>query len=1086
MRDTDAETRESALTNHIRHLLLNYVVQHITADYIQLTEQAVVDLRARYFVEIPTIDPNSLILPTDPFDTLTRIHGLAALEQFQEKLQSTPGAIQCIKKFRKVEAGKPKSEGVALQESRFESNFPLCRPFSPILTTRARRETPRSKRHPKLLDSLPALHQEFLSSQKIAPIEVEPISETLVKQDEVLDTNWRLRPEEHEAVRSLLRSTLSGPPKGYKNRHLNFSARSDSPPIPRPIPEPQFIPIFPRRRRVGSGVREGDPPPSGLKGITSLPAVILPPVETDEFEPELHRQNMVVVDGWHAYRSSPSPTPSPSSSQEIDELFMESPDTTPPPVRPTKMEIVQIPRVRRIGGERKKPLPIGHGTDLGTFLLPRVSKVPTASPPLHLSLEPSVSMVGQADSTCKSTLDIDHRDFDGEVAGLYGHRKQDPRDLILKEKLDEKRQLLMDVPVLPPPNEHPPNALFLPSSLSDFVVPVKVKGQTNVRHPTHWHMFLKKAKGIPSLNVELSWVPIAAKTRIPTSSEIMKVTSLFDVDLPSADITALLGKVLPATLSASEPPTWTDTWSHRYRSSLYPELDEPDPEISRFEIVLSRKERRRVAGLPDKVQDEEVEMEDTYAPLDPEDLPIVDDRSAKRPRLNWGEHFDDSGIALDPPPHGTFLGDTDFCSFEGDKENFLPYEPYYDYDALAFPNAERNEQCDTYSQSTAFPAQSQQSPNDLGVQSICEPREFVALSFESLPISAQPTQLPVPLDETASTCAGMFEPSPNAIVNDSRITEPCVHPPSPGIASHSLGIEAFAQLRAKKITVPVPESLPAPIIQDAPAHLEERSHSVPESIYDRNTVRLPTPWNPPDVLHRYMVSMDLVQKQGLVRCLRSRACSIDLVERDSLGGVDVILDPHTAIMFTNLLILPSGCADLVTRIAQHTCNMASELFAYSPPVLKALGKLRRDLGIAEGCGSKRPACTVQYAFADTVEEAAMFTRYFGDCAEANDDSRGAIWGDRAWLDDDVPEGEQDLAAVDGMNRFAAYLILCQIDLGDFLELSAEARMEKFSAFIGMERMMLLNQVIENRLQAMQPSDSEMEPSVVPVQSQQWI
>jgi hypothetical protein len=38
-----------------------------------------------------------------------------------------------------------------------------------------------------------------------------------------------------------------------------------------------------------------------------------------------------------------------------------------------------------------------------------------------------------------------------------------------------------------------------------------------------------------------------------------------------------------------------------------------------------------------------------------------------------------------------------------------------------------------------------------------------------------------------------------------------------------------------------------------------------------------------------------------------------------------------------------------------------------------------------------------------VEEAAMFTRYFGDFAEANDDSRGIIWGEREWLDDDVPE-----------------------------------------------------------------------------------
>ncbi|KAJ7243403.1 hypothetical protein B0H12DRAFT_1130976 [Mycena haematopus] len=1064
MHDTDAETaRDSALAIHIRHLLLDYVVQHITTNYIELTEQAVVDLWAQYFEKIPTTDPNSLTLPTDPFDTLTRIHGLATLERFQEKFQSTPGAIQLIKRLIKAETGKPKSDRVSLQESSFESSVPVCRPFSPILTTRAIRETPRAKAEsPKLLDSLPPVHQEFLSSQGIAPIGVEPILETSVKQDEVLKTNWRLRPEEHDAVRSLLRSVLTGPPKGYKNRHLDFSARPDSPPIPSRIPEPQFIPIFPRRRRVGSGVHEGDPPPTGLEGIASLPAVILPPAEIDELEPELHRQNMVIVDGWQAYRSSPSPTPSPSSSQEdqLDELFMESPDTTPPPVRPTKMDVVLIPRVGRIGGEKTKPLPIGHGTDLGNFLLPHVQKAPTASPASHFSLEPSVSMVGQADSACELTLDIDHQDLDDDVAGLYGHQKQDPRDLILKDKLDEKRQLLMDVPVLPPPNEHPPNALFLPSSLRDFVTPSKAKDQTNVKHPTH--LFLKKAKGIPSLNVELSWVPIAAKTRIPTSSEIIKVTSLFDTDLPSTQMAALLGKV-PATVSDSELPAWADTWSRRYRSSLSPELDDPDPEISRCEIILSRKERRRVAGLPNEVQDEE--MEDSYDALDPEDAPI-DDRSAKRPRLSWDECLDDSGIAFDAPSHDSqiFLGDAESYPYDGDKENLLPHdEPYHEYHAPAFPAAECNEEYDPYS---AFPAESQRSLDHQEVSSINESREF-------------PTQLPVPRDETAASdnpYVSMFEPDPNTIMNGLKTAKHSSYPPSPDIASHSLGIAAFAKLRAKKITVSVPESLPPTVTHDAPTRLEAPSYSAPENIYDRNTLRLPSPWTPPESLHRYMVSMDLVQKQGLVRCLRSRSCSIDLVERDSLGGVDIILDPNTAIIFTNLLILPSECADLVSRVAQQswffsrllvifdayptaysyrsrdTCNTASELFAYSPPVIKALGKLRRDLGISEGCGTKRQACVVQYAFADTVEEAAKFTRYFGDFAEANDDSRGMIWGDRAWLDDDVPEGEQDLAAADGMNQFAAYLILCQIDLGEFLELSAEARVEKFGAFVGVERM----------------------------------
>ncbi|KAJ7702248.1 hypothetical protein B0H17DRAFT_923713 [Mycena rosella] len=116
---SDALDSEYALRAHIRQLLLNYAVAHITTDYIQLTEQAVTDLWSQYLVEIPTADPHSLLLPTDPFETLTRIHGLGSAEPFLEKFQSTPSAVQYIKKLRliKPQSGKPKSDRVVFEES---------------------------------------------------------------------------------------------------------------------------------------------------------------------------------------------------------------------------------------------------------------------------------------------------------------------------------------------------------------------------------------------------------------------------------------------------------------------------------------------------------------------------------------------------------------------------------------------------------------------------------------------------------------------------------------------------------------------------------------------------------------------------------------------------------------------------------------------------------------------------------------------------------------------------------------------------------------------------------------------------------
>jgi hypothetical protein len=116
------------------------------------------------------------------------------------------------------------------------------------------------------------------------------------------NTDWRLRPEDHEPVRSILRAVLApriGP--GYKNRHLDFAARPNSPSIPDQLPASPFIPIFPRSAKRGGGTRHDAPAPLGLKNIANLPALILPPVKVEQLEPDLHTQNMVVVDGWREY-----------------------------------------------------------------------------------------------------------------------------------------------------------------------------------------------------------------------------------------------------------------------------------------------------------------------------------------------------------------------------------------------------------------------------------------------------------------------------------------------------------------------------------------------------------------------------------------------------------------------------------------------------------------------------------------------------------------------------------------------------------------------------------------------------------------
>ena len=41
-----------------------------------------------------------------------------------------------------------------------------------------------------------------------------------------------------------------------------------------------------------------------------------------------------------------------------------------------------------------------------------------------------------------------------------------------------------------------------------------------------------------------------------------------------------------------------------------------------------------------------------------------------------------------------------------------------------------------------------------------------------------------------------------------------------------------------------------------------------------------------------------------------------------------------------------------------------------------------------------------------------------------------------------------MASVDGMNRFSASIVLCQVSLQDFLNMEPEERIARFGGFIG--------------------------------------
>ncbi|KAF8841918.1 hypothetical protein BDN67DRAFT_1068110 [Paxillus ammoniavirescens] len=272
----------------------------------------------------------------------------------------------------------------------------------------------------------------------------------------------------------------------------------------------------------------------------------------------------------------------------------------------------------------------------------------------------------------------------------------------------------------------------------------------------------------------------------------------------------------------------------------------------------------------------------------------------------------------------------------------------------------------------------------------------------------------------------------------------------------------------------------------------------PDDVFDQHTVRLPEHWNPATTTHRYLASMAFIQKRALVRELEDDRCRVALVERYDLGGTDMIIDPDHGVLFIPLLALPAQLESVVDRISRESWRYLNLLivfeaypsaqsyradtsrnsrlvpYAYSPPICKAVKKLRRTLGIAEGCGSMNPRCTITWAFANHVEESARMVRCFGEEARANaiGQGRDVLWDEREWLEEEGREGESDLSMVQGMNTFAAFVMLYDRPLQSILDSSSEVRQEEFGQLLGQERLTCLNVVIEKRTQEITAVDTD--------------
>ncbi|KAG1825271.1 hypothetical protein EV424DRAFT_686906 [Suillus variegatus] len=1172
---------ELTLRNHIRQTFLPYVRKYITRDHVAYTESKLEQIFTESLDFVPLADPHVLVLPPDPLDTLVR--SLKDLDfSFDERLTTDGDTVRKIKSSLKTIMGEGRelrSEACWREEDHMYTHIAeIYRPMTPILTNRARKQTPKAGSN-AFRASLPRTQPALFEHTGIKSVVVAQIEDSDVPNlEEVLNVRPTIESTTRTYILSLFKSANPPAQLTETNVHVASFLRADSPPLQ--IQRPLSPPLFSRSQASPGSLWTSITNAKDIVGrLNAAPAPV-----PKELEDNVDSGNMSIVDGWAVLPISSPPSASPLSSQgtEIDELWEASP--TPPGTPATslfsaRMDEVEIPRIHKPGHilphslkprgsnslksliEHLKPVatakskeghttaPTNQNTNISLFI-----SSPSAEDGRILDAENS--MLGQPPSVCtasplpahagrdrrkKSDQDQALQDIDVEqgldmaLRHIYQAVQQENIEgCVLQERLDEKDVALMDVPHLPSPTVHLGPCLQ-PTSMRALIH--RGKMNTNVQR----HTTLEPVKGIKPLNLELSWRPFKFAAPIPTDESVSLVAESTLDDLvklgyadkaSEAKIHGLLADLETTSCHSANVAESKKSKDKRCTGSFG--LSPPRPLKSSmlgegFELVLTKRERRLLAGLPEfedfhehraKYGEDHHERQDKVRGGDETSLETDnEDQPAKPPRLV----FHDSGI-LDSIPNvvddsdvaynglsGPTFGDPEIAfNYSGvalpnlhdnetryrDQDDPSPLEAVYSLDGVGYSDKdeEDNPHCvcqhqgqeqdrdqghEGPSSSFPLPARHRYGPSpypaspplrgldqDYAMADYSQDKyvesAFFPLSFGSQGerVSKCPTDLVVLSggDEERSVLPDTDSPKKTQGISDKdqpanitaflRYFGPEMDPSTafPAFKRRRLDdpmaaavvtrgfLDDYLALRNKNGMCDPPPSVTPAIISE-PQGLQLGSISPPRAapveILDTYTMHLPNVWNAPTVNHCYLASMALIQKRALVRALQAPECRVHLVERYVLGGVDIAMDPDTAVLVAPLLALPSQVEGLVDRISQaswrytriliifeafpsanaftaeiSTNNVKLMPYAFSPPILKAIKKLRRLLTIAEGCGTKNAECKIQWAFANDVGEVALFVRIFGNLAQewAFNGGGNALWEDRGWLQVDEHEG----------------------------------------------------------------------------------
>ncbi|KAJ3964143.1 hypothetical protein EV361DRAFT_956232 [Lentinula raphanica] len=319
---------------------------------------------------------------------------------------------------------------------------------------------------------------------------------------------------------------------------------------------------------------------------------------------------------------------------------------------PLRMHMKKSKQETHIANESCSPSALHNDAEMRSspimdFDDPVLTQTHAAGATSSVTVNNEVSFAGQLGLILDGIDAADIESFASELhAILQSVDIESPLNMILREKLDLRSD---------------GKGIFIEdeSSLRRFVVPLSaaIKGGNEKDANKTYHQFVKKAKAIASLTLELSWVLFSTQTTaLPTHTEILARDEFMDdtntgvlnsatginaeAKDPGGAMAESSGDLEPVTdTGPSQIEELFERWSRRADQVMLTMVFYPEGKIDH---ALSREERRRVKGIA--IAAEHHLKLPSSSPSSPSPIPV----------LHWNTGSAPQAFVLTPDPTGTF------------------------------------------------------------------------------------------------------------------------------------------------------------------------------------------------------------------------------------------------------------------------------------------------------------------------------------------------------------------------------------------------------------------------------------------------